>query len=251
MTPRLHDFAVGRQRSADIVVRELMRHILSEGRSPGERIGSEDDLVRRFGYSRPILREALRILEREGVIEVKPGPKGGILCARPDIQPLARSLQVYGAFHQLTPAALADGRVELEVATVRLAVLRSTDDELDKIEAAGRSWVESCRANDSASAAAANVELHHTIAVAAHSPMLLIMMETAESLLFTSAYWPTDLHLGMRGNSHDVVLAALAARDADAAAQAMREHLERFRYRAEEMEREGWLAPRSVLSEQD
>lgn len=242
MTPRLHDFAVGRQRAADILIRDLTNQILERRWGVGDRIGSEDDLVHRFGHSRPILREALRILERDGVITVKSGPGGGVFCSKPDIQPLVRSLQLYGSFHNLTPESLADGRVELEVATVRLAVLRGNDAELSDVELAAAEWKRSCEVNDASAAASANVIFHRSIAVAASSPMLLIMMEVAESLLFASAYWPSDLFLGMHAGSHDGILRALQDRNADAGAAHMREHLKRFRHRAIEMEREGWFA---------
>jgi GntR family transcriptional repressor for pyruvate dehydrogenase complex len=243
MAPRLNDFAVGRQRDADRLARELINLILTGNLQPGDFIGSEDNLIERFGYSRPVVRECLRMLERDAIVTVRSGPGGGVFCSKPDTRPLARSLELYGVFHGLTPSALADGRVELEVATVRLAVRRGTEEELAEIARAAERWRHNCRANDNTSAAQANVDFHRLIAVAAHSPMLLIFMEVAESVLFTSAHWPRATLLGLHAESHDAILSALSDRDADAASRHMRDHLENFRYRAEEMEREGWFIP--------
>lgn len=53
---------------------------------PGELIGSEDDIVERLDVSRITVRQAARLLEREGVLLVKRGKKGGYFAARPSFE---------------------------------------------------------------------------------------------------------------------------------------------------------------------
>lgn len=53
--------------------------------APGELIGSEDDIVQALGVSRVTVRQAARLLEREGVLFVKRGKKGGYFSARPSV----------------------------------------------------------------------------------------------------------------------------------------------------------------------
>ena len=62
-----------------LVADELRRQILSGELADGESIGNEGGLIERFGVSRPSLREALRILETEGLITVVRGVLGGVV----------------------------------------------------------------------------------------------------------------------------------------------------------------------------
>ena len=63
---------------------ELRGLIVSGELADGESLGREPDLVERFGVSRPSLREALRILETEGLIRVVRGLHGGVVVQAPE-----------------------------------------------------------------------------------------------------------------------------------------------------------------------
>jgi DNA-binding FadR family transcriptional regulator len=67
---------------AQLVARELEREIVEE-REPGERLGTKEDLRKRFGVAVATVNEAVRLLEMRGMIEARPGPGGGVFAARP------------------------------------------------------------------------------------------------------------------------------------------------------------------------
>jgi DNA-binding FadR family transcriptional regulator len=70
---------------------EIRAAIVAGHLSEGDSLGHEPDLVRRFGVSRPSLREALRILEAEGLITVVRGVLGGVVVHEPDERLTART----------------------------------------------------------------------------------------------------------------------------------------------------------------
>ncbi|MDG4667916.1 GntR family transcriptional regulator [Mycobacterium sp. 236(2023)] len=73
------------------VADELRRDILDGELAEGESLGTEAELVERFGVSRPTLREALRILEAEGLISILRGVLGGVAVHRPDRRMTAKA----------------------------------------------------------------------------------------------------------------------------------------------------------------
>lgn len=70
---------------------ELRRLIIAGELDEGDSLGHEPDLIERFGVSRPSLREALRILEAEGLITVVRGVRGGVVVHEPDERMTART----------------------------------------------------------------------------------------------------------------------------------------------------------------
>src|SRR3954471_9329941 len=81
-TPTIPAFVPAqRVRSFDHIVGQIRDAISSGGILPGERLPSERDLGVAFGVSRTTLREALRALEAQGVIEIRTGSRGGAFVA--------------------------------------------------------------------------------------------------------------------------------------------------------------------------
>jgi len=78
---------------AETVARELEGQILG-GLEPGSRIGTKDELRRRFGVAVATLSEAVRLLELRGLVEARPGPGGGIFVARPSTRVSLTHLQL-------------------------------------------------------------------------------------------------------------------------------------------------------------
>jgi DNA-binding FadR family transcriptional regulator len=67
---------------AELVARELEREIIDE-REVGDRLGTKEDLRKRFGVAVATVNEAVRLLETRGLIEARPGPGGGVFVSRP------------------------------------------------------------------------------------------------------------------------------------------------------------------------
>jgi DNA-binding FadR family transcriptional regulator len=84
-----------------VVADQLRRRILGGELAEGERLPVEEELTAQFGVARTTLREALRVLESEGLIAIRRGRGGGPFVTHPDLGPislaLAASLQLQGA----------------------------------------------------------------------------------------------------------------------------------------------------------
>jgi GntR family transcriptional regulator, transcriptional repressor for pyruvate dehydrogenase complex len=105
---------------------ELRRLIVSGKLSEGDSLGREPDLVERFKVSRPSLREALRILEAEGLISVVRGMLGGIVVHAPDPSMTARTAALVLQSRNVSVADVHEARSLLEPIAVRVvASLRS------------------------------------------------------------------------------------------------------------------------------
>src|ERR1700755_1275124 len=71
-------------RLAEMVAALLRERILSGALRDGDPLPRQEDLLKEFGISKPSLREALRILEAEGLITVRRGNRGGALVHVPE-----------------------------------------------------------------------------------------------------------------------------------------------------------------------
>lgn len=110
------------QQVADELRQVIVRGELAEGES----LGHEPDLIDRFGVSRPSLREALRILEAEGLISVKRGAAGGVVVRRPDQRMTARSVALVLQSRHVPLADVFQARKMIEPIAARCVAASST-----------------------------------------------------------------------------------------------------------------------------
>jgi DNA-binding FadR family transcriptional regulator len=99
---------------------ELRRLIILGELDEGDSLGHEPDLIERFGVSRPSLREALRILEAEGLISVIRGVQGGVVVHRPDQRLTARTAAMVLQARNVPLADVFEARTIIEPAAVRI-----------------------------------------------------------------------------------------------------------------------------------
>jgi DNA-binding FadR family transcriptional regulator len=104
---------VPEHRIAETVAGELRARILADG-PPGYRLPTQDQLVSEFGVSYPSIREAIRILETEGLVTVRRGSVGGAEVHRPDESSAAYHLGLALQARRVTLGDLGAGLRTLE-----------------------------------------------------------------------------------------------------------------------------------------
>jgi len=104
---------------------------------PGDRLPSEREFSQLLGVSRPSLREALRVLEALGIVEVRPGPGregGSVFVGRPG-SGFADLLRLQLALGHFSDADVLQTRLALEVWVAAEAARAATPDDVERLRA--------------------------------------------------------------------------------------------------------------------
>jgi GntR family transcriptional regulator, transcriptional repressor for pyruvate dehydrogenase complex len=117
------------------VVDQIQNAILDGDLKPGDMLPPERDLKEAFQTSRGTLREALRILEQKGLIEIKLGVNGGAVVRSAMLDQFAEGLDLLVRFQQISLIHLAEFREGVEGAVAAIAALRAARPDIDRLEA--------------------------------------------------------------------------------------------------------------------
>ena len=203
---------------------DLQAAIVRGALEPGTRLPSEEALMRQSGHSRATVRESMRVLEREGLIEIRRGPTGGSFVRRPDHVSIARSLQLLLQFNRNDPKVILEARRELEPLCARLAAARVSREEIGRL----RGSVDRLQAlHDSGEAARENLVFHLTLVEASRNSVLQAVVAAVRSLLYDSSikvYYSREKIL-QAAKAHAKIVDALEERNASLAAARMVKHL--------------------------
>ncbi len=112
------------------VVDQIQEAILSGDLKTGDTLPPERELREMFKISRGTLREALRVLEQKGLIEIKLGVSGGAVVKRLSIQEVSRSLDLLIRYQRVSLRHLAEFREGVEGIVAGLAVERATPEDV-------------------------------------------------------------------------------------------------------------------------
>jgi len=111
-------------KAAQIIADSVREQIASGDLLAGSPLPNETELMAHFEVARPTAREALRILEAEGLIEVARGARGGARVRRPDLEAAARNCALLLQLEGTTLAEVYEVRLMLEPTAARLAAER-------------------------------------------------------------------------------------------------------------------------------
>lgn len=125
-----------KEKSAQRVAREIVRSIYDSGLKPGDKYFSEAEALERHGVARGTLREALRYLQIQGVIEIRPGPGGGHFVAEPGWENLAETIALLLQFAGASNESLVEARVAIEPSMAELAAAHATADDIARMDEA-------------------------------------------------------------------------------------------------------------------
>ncbi len=114
-------------KAAEIIAGRIRRAIADGTLPPGTQLPPQPELAEQQGVSAPTMREALRILETESLIEVRRGVRGGAYVKAPNLGAVSRQLGMYLQVQGTTVADLYEARIVFEPPAARLLAERWTD----------------------------------------------------------------------------------------------------------------------------
>jgi DNA-binding FadR family transcriptional regulator len=212
-------------KKAEIVADQIAQTIVGQRWEPGELFGSEVELIARYGVSRAVFREAVRLLEHHGLAEMRRGLHGGLFVRQPDPTPVAKAMAVYLDFEKVEPRQLEDARLAIEVVCVERVAARISEDDVAEVRA-----FLTAEATQFASARTPRLhEFHVLVARLTANPALHLFVQTLTDLtqrqqqpvLDRSRLSLDDVHA-----AHVKIAEAIIARDGALARHRMMTHLQ-------------------------
>jgi DNA-binding FadR family transcriptional regulator len=223
-TPRFR-FVGQRGNLVDRVVRTIERQIL-DGRLPqGTRIPAESELCISLGVSRPVVREAVRILVGRGLLETRQGvgTKVRAVTQAEVVKPLTLFLRTRG--QEVDLAHLHKVRSILEVETAAMAAEEATDTDIAQL--AQICFEMESAARDPQQFIRKDFEFHRCLGESTHNPLMIVLLDSVQ-LLASEVRTLVSRQVGAFERAvpgHRRIVEGIKSRDQDAARLAMHEHL--------------------------
>lgn len=215
------------KRTYEEIARRLQSLVETGNLKPGDRLPPERQLATLFGVSRNSVREAIKSLEQQGVLKSRHG--AGTYISAASQAELARQLGEAFARERHRLEDIFELRLLLEPQIARLAATRISPLTLERLDAIMEAYGEAMR-ND-LPVFEIDQGFHDAIATATGNQCIVRLMEQMNDMLAESRdealQSPTRSLRALE--DHRKILGALRRRDADDAAVAMAEHLERTR----------------------
>ena len=221
------------QRIYEDLVNQIEGAILDGRLKVGDKLPAQRELVDMFQTSRGPLREALRVLEQKGLLDVRRGVRGGAIVKQPGMAPVAESLGLLVRHRKINLAELSEFREGVEGNVAALAAQRASPRDLKRIRAlleeakallekGAESWSPFCHLDN---------QVHVAIARAAGNRVYEFVLRMVHDNIqqYYEAH-PLKNATIMQENYQDLcdIVAAIEKRQATAVRSLMQSHVRRF-----------------------
>jgi DNA-binding FadR family transcriptional regulator len=211
---------------------EIKKWVVDRDLKQGDRLPNEAEMIALFGVSKGTVREALRILEAEGLISTRTGPGGGSFVNKVTVEHAKSLLANYFYFERLSVADFYQLRKILEPELAANLAGKLTEEQLLELETLALSHPEPAKsAQEEKEQHISSLRFHQCLAEFAENRLLgFIIAFMARSLtdltVYRRLYDPPNHELAMKGREHQQRLVkALKQGDAEAAREIMASHM--------------------------
>ncbi|MCT9075592.1 FadR/GntR family transcriptional regulator [Streptomyces fulvoviolaceus] len=218
-----------RAKLAEVLAARIHDDIAARGWQIGMVLGSETDLLARYGVSRAVLREAVRLLEYHAVARMRRGPGGGLIVTEPEPQASIDTMALFLEYQGVTADDLRIVRNAIELGIVARVTARHAEGDAlvaERLTKAVR-WATEGPADD-----ARKADLFHSeLAALSDNPVLSLFLAIITELFRRHASGhdrplPGDTAADEVQHVHQRILDAIVQGDAGVARHRMRRHLD-------------------------
>lgn len=211
------------------IAREIVRDIAARKLPTGARLAPEQQMLDTYGVGRASLREALRLLEAQGIVWIKSGPRGGPVVGNPGAQEFGRTATMYFQMHGATLRELAESRLLIEPLMAGFAARLHPPDLERRLEAAAVDPNDISSMTDAQYVHTAG-EFHAVITGMSGNKVLDLFSRSLKSIYderVGGCTFPVEQRREAL-HDHQVVASAILRGDAEEAERLMREHMKLF-----------------------
>lgn len=215
----------------ELVVEQVRRAIFLGRFMPGDKLPPERDLAAQMLVSRTTIREAMRVLEGEGLIQVRRGATGGLVVkAQSGLRP--NEIETYMETQRDMLDTIYEYRIANECMAARLAAIRRSKDHLRRLGAALEAMGQLCETPEMR-ATTANIaqfrsldsEFHLVVAEASGNSLIRQAVEDARTAMFLPIGKVFKKLEDSANEHHEAIFAAIKDGDPERAATAMHQHI--------------------------
>jgi GntR family transcriptional repressor for pyruvate dehydrogenase complex len=211
------------------IVDQIVEGVRAGAYPPGHALPPERLLASQLGVSRSSLREAIRVLEHAGILDVRTG--SGTYVSEGGSSKAAMLRAHAAVVGEHSPLDVVAARRALEPACAAAAALNRHQRDVDALRSTIADQAERLLRGENPDEA--DLSFHLSIAVATHNPVLLILVERLVDIMRQGTWRELKHRTRERAggsqhylDEHRAILTSIEAYESGAAARAMREHLE-------------------------
>jgi len=231
---------VNQQKTALAAVEQIEDLILKGVLRSGDRLPAERDLAEQMTVSRPVLRDALKLLEERQLVEARRG--GGTFVADLIGPVFSEAVVQLIARHPSAKNDYFEFRRGIEGQAAALAARRAAPSDLDRLDDIVDQMKVAHELGELSTESRLDVAFHHAVGEAAHNVVLLHTLRSCYRLLENGVFYNRGRlyhHPGARMEvlaQHVAIAGAIRTGDADTARQASENHIDYVRRTLAEVE---------------
>jgi DNA-binding FadR family transcriptional regulator len=206
------------EKMSDTIVAQIRDSILSGKVNAGDRLANEKELIEQFSVSKATMREALRVLEVMGLIEIRKGIGGGVFIAEVEMKTTIYNILNFLHFQTVSIKDITFIRYLFEPTIAEIAASKVTEKDITHLE---RTILE--YKDDFESDLSRGISFHRYLARMTENSILIMTTDLIDNLLSSiksKLKLETDFYDRVR-DSHKIILECIKQKDSAAAGIAM------------------------------